>query len=269
MGPALIQGASRGLGLQFCRALASRGTTVIACCRDPGGAEGLRSLQSEHPSLIDVVQLDVTSEGAVQAAAQHVQQTHGKALDLLINCSAILSPSGRGETSLRDVSMKALQDTFTVNTFRPTGDGKVLWSVAAGRAGKHRQAGSRGQAAARGSGGQHVSQGGVHRRVDIIVHLQTTSWVGWYSYRMSKSALNMATRNLSIELGRGRKKVICVALHPGTVDTALSRPYHKNVPADKLFSPQQSVGYLLNIIDGLGIDNSGKYYGWDGEEIPF
>ncbi|XP_063850674.1 C-signal-like [Scylla paramamosain] len=260
MGPALIQGASRGLGLQFSRALASRGTTVIACCRDPGGAEGLRSLQSEHPSLIDVVQLDVTSEGAVQAAAQHVQQTHGKALDLLINCSAILSPSGRGETSLRDVSMKALQDTFTVNTFGPLVMAKYFGPLLqAGQGSIGRQAAEARQ--------QHAAV--VVNMSARVGSIGDNKLGGWYSYRMSKSALNMATRNLSIELGRGRKKVICVALHPGTVDTALSRPYHKNVPADKLFSPQQSVGYLLNIIDGLGIDNSGKYYGWDGEEIPF
>lgn len=90
---------------------------------------------------------------------------------------------------------------------------------------------------------------------------------GWYSYRMSKAALNMATKNLSIELGRGRNKVICVALHPGTVDTDLSRPYHKNVKT--LFSAEQSVQKLLSIIDSLTIQDSGKFFTYDREPLPF
>lgn len=92
---------------------------------------------------------------------------------------------------------------------------------------------------------------------------------GWYSYRMSKAALNMATKNLSIELQRGSKKVVCVCVHPGTVDTDLSRPYHKNIPKDKLFSPETSVNYLMNIIDGLSIDQTGKFFSWNGNEIPW
>lgn len=100
----------------------------------------------------------------------------------------------------------------------------------------------------------------------------------------------MATKNLSIELGRGKSKVICVALHPGiirvlyipqfyffqnvylstgTVNTDLSRPYHKGVPADKLFSTEKSVNYLLAIIDKLNVKDSGKFIAWDGNEIPF
>lgn len=92
---------------------------------------------------------------------------------------------------------------------------------------------------------------------------------GWYSYRMSKAALNMATKNLSIELKRGSKKVVCVSLHPGTVDTDLSRPYHKNVPKEKLFSQELSVNYLMKIIDGLSIEQSGKFFSWNGGEIPW
>ncbi len=92
---------------------------------------------------------------------------------------------------------------------------------------------------------------------------------GWYSYRMSKAALNMATRNLSIELGRGSSKIVCVSLHPGTVNTDLSRPYHRNVPEDKLFSTEYSVQCLMNIIDTLNIDKTGKAYAWDSTEIPW
>ncbi len=86
---------------------------------------------------------------------------------------------------------------------------------------------------------------------------------------MSKAALNMATRNLSIELGRGHSKIVCVSLHPGTVNTDLSRPYHRNVPKDKLFSTEHSVQCLMNIIDTLNIDKTGKAYAWDSTEIPW
>ena len=77
----------------------------------------------------------------------------------------------------------------------------------------------------------------------------------------------MATKNVSIELGRGRKRVLCVALHPGTVDTALSRPYHKNVK--NLFSTEQSVEKLLNVIDRLTVEDSGKFFTYDKELLPF
>ena len=79
----------------------------------------------------------------------------------------------------------------------------------------------------------------------------------------------MATRNLSIELGRGSKKVACVALHPGTVDTDLSRPYHKNVPEGKLFSVPYSVESMMTVVENLTIADSGKYMAWDGQDIPY
>ena len=84
---------------------------------------------------------------------------------------------------------------------------------------------------------------------------------------MSKAALNMATKNLSIELGRGRRRVVCVSLHPGTVDTSLSRPYHKNVKT--LFSPELSVSKLLTVIDSLSAEDTGRFYTYDKELMPF
>lgn len=157
----------------------------------------------------------------------------------------------------------------------------------------------------------------------LFLHSNLSGLGGWYSYRMSKAALNMATRNLSIELGRSRPKVsvlhanltcafhfipgndqyppsanvshgqpgslaivgrciptyccylfwcfqvLCVSLHPGTVNTNLSRPYHKNVPKDKLFSAEHSVHCLMNIINSLSIEKTGKAYNWDGNELPW
>jgi len=90
---------------------------------------------------------------------------------------------------------------------------------------------------------------------------------GWYSYRLSKAALNMATKNLSVELGRGQRKVVCISLHPGTVDTDLSRPYHKGVKT--LFSIPQSVGYMMDVIDSLSLEDTGKFYNYAKERIPY
>ena len=92
---------------------------------------------------------------------------------------------------------------------------------------------------------------------------------GWYAYRASKAALNQSVRTLAVEQGRGRKGSICVALHPGTVDTQLSKPFQRNVPDGKLFTPEQSANYLLTVIDGLGPDDNGSFFAWDGQAIPW
>lgn len=60
-----------------------------------------------------------------------------------------------------------------------------------------------------------------------------------------------------------------MSLHPGTVNTDLSRLYHKNVPKDKLFNPEHSVNYLMGIIDTLNIEKTGKAYSWDCTELPW
>jgi|TARA_B110000263_G_scaffold219646_1_gene207024 NAD(P)-dependent dehydrogenase (short-subunit alcohol dehydrogenase family) len=90
---------------------------------------------------------------------------------------------------------------------------------------------------------------------------------GWYSYRASKAGLNMIIKNLSIELRRTNKKLIVTGLHPGTVDSSLSRPFQKNIESSKLFSPDYSVSKLSSVIDSLSLSDSGKCYSWDGVEI--
>lgn len=90
---------------------------------------------------------------------------------------------------------------------------------------------------------------------------------GWYAYRASKSALNMIIKNAAIETGRRNKNAIIVGLHPGTVDTDLSRPFHKNVPAEQLLTPHKSVEKLLDVLKSLSPSQSGKCFAWDGKEI--
>ncbi len=90
---------------------------------------------------------------------------------------------------------------------------------------------------------------------------------GWYGYRASKAALNMMIRNLSIEWSRKNDNSIIVALHPGTVDTALSVPFQGNVAPEKLFDSVRAARQLLDVLDALKPADSGKIFAWDGTEI--
>ena len=90
---------------------------------------------------------------------------------------------------------------------------------------------------------------------------------GWYSYRASKAALNMIIKNIAIEISRFNKKAIIVGLHPGTVDSNLSKPFQGNVPDGKLFTPEYSTQKLLEVLTSLTSKQSGKCFAWDGKEI--
>jgi len=90
---------------------------------------------------------------------------------------------------------------------------------------------------------------------------------GWYSYRASKAALNMLLKTLSIEQARLRPQSIVVGLHPGTVDTGLSRPYSKRTPPENIFSPETSAGHLVTVLDGISPADSGGVFAWDGKRV--
>ncbi|WP_299647046.1 SDR family NAD(P)-dependent oxidoreductase [Sphingomonas bacterium] len=90
---------------------------------------------------------------------------------------------------------------------------------------------------------------------------------GWYGYRASKAALNQFIRTLSVEQRRRNDRSIVVGLHPGTVDTALSRPFQSAVATDQLFAPDRAAVQLLDVLDGLRPADSGKLWSWDGAEI--
>ena len=95
---------------------------------------------------------------------------------------------------------------------------------------------------------------------------------------MSKAALNMATRNTHLELWARAKKTWCVSLHPGTVDTALSRPFtgdgtrvRQRDGTTGLFTADECAANLLAVVEGLAEDgsDSGKFFDYAGDEIPW
>ena len=92
---------------------------------------------------------------------------------------------------------------------------------------------------------------------------------GWYAYRAAKSAQNQLFKSLSIEWARKYPKAIITLLHPGTVNTNLSKPFHKFVPKDKLFSPQKTSNHIIDILQNQKPTDSGKFIAWDGKEIPW
>jgi hypothetical protein len=77
----------------------------------------------------------------------------------------------------------------------------------------------------------------------------------------------MIIKNAAIEIGRRNKNAIIVCLHPGTVDTDLSRPFHKNIPVEQLLTPHQSAEKLLEVLASLTSAQSGKCFAWNGQEI--
>ena len=92
---------------------------------------------------------------------------------------------------------------------------------------------------------------------------------GWVSYRSSKAALNMILKTLAIEHARRFPEAVIAGLHPGTVDSALSAPFQRRVPDGKLFSPTQSVDYMLSVIDRLTAADTGGFFAWDGNSIDY
>jgi len=92
---------------------------------------------------------------------------------------------------------------------------------------------------------------------------------GWYSYRSSKAAVNMALKTLSIEWQRKLPKLCVAAIHPGTTKTQLSAPFTRNTPSDKLFSTERTARQIVEILRGLRPADTGKFWSWDGSELPW
>ncbi len=97
--------------------------------------------------------------------------------------------------------------------------------------------------------------------------IQDNELGGWYSYRASKSALNMILKGLSIEQQRSNQNSIIFGLHPGTVDSKLSRPFQKK--NKEYFSPEFSAKKLVNVIDTKTVNDNGKIFAWDNTIIPY
>ena len=89
---------------------------------------------------------------------------------------------------------------------------------------------------------------------------------GWYSYRASKAALNMLLKTAAIEMARTHPQAVLAALHPGTVDSALSAPFRGGQIGR---APAAAAQDLLAVLDSLQPQNSGGFWAYDGQRLPW
>lgn len=247
---ALVQGARRGVGLALVEALLARTDVdhVVATSRAPEKSDGLALLRGTWSDRLTLLPLDVGDEASIAAAAELVRSELGPDLHWLVNCAGLLhdGPSLGPEKRLEQVEPDALRRVFEVNAFGPLLMAKHFRELL-----------------------RHDARAILANLSARVGSIGDNRIGGWYAYRAAKAAQNMFTRTVAIELGRRAPNVICLALHPGTVDTGLSRPFQGNVPAEKLFDPPRAARQLLDVIDARTRQDSGGFFAWDGTPIEW
>lgn len=192
--------------------------------------------------------LDYLDEASVQMAARWVAQrcaASGQSLRLLIVATGFLhGNAGQPERSFTNLDAAYLQQVFAVNTLGPALVMKHFLPL------MPRQ-------------GRCVA-GFVSAKVGSI---GDNALGGWYGYRASKAALNQLVKTASIEMTRRNKQSVCVALHPGTVDTALSQPFAKTGLIVRPAS--EAASDLLQVLDGLQAADTGCLVDYQGQKLPF
>lgn len=227
-GLAVVVGASGGIGGALLARLAGE--------RSFRGVVGL--------GRDSVPPLDLTSEETIARAAAHVAGT-GHEPRLVVDATGFLHGDGLApERSWRELDPAHMAMAFAVNATGPAllmkhflpllpRDGKAVFATLSARVGS----------------------------------IGDNRLGGWYSYRASKAALNQLVRTAAVELGRRRPAAVCVALHPGTVDTGLSAPFAK--AGLEVRPAGQAADRLLRVIDRLAAEDSGGFFDHRGARLPW
>lgn len=223
----LVTGANRGIGLELVRQLKARGNDVIACAR---------SRSDELAALdVNVEPLDVTSADSVRALARSLA---GRPLDLVFNVAGVYGGPKQSVRQMEsDLELRDVLDTYDVNA---AGALRVSLAVLPNlRAGSAKKL-------------VHVTSG--------MGSISDNTSGGYYAYRMSKAALNMASRCLAVDLkGDG---IISVVINPGWVQTDMggaSAP----TPVD------ESVRGILREVERATLADSGEFLNWKGNRYAF
>lgn len=212
--------------------------------------------------------MDVEDQLSLVNAATMIKEMFQR-VDILLNVAGILGDGGKTapgpERALSKVQRQWLEKSFAVNVIGPVQFTKELLPVlSSGTSRKVVDAQAKASTSIEHSIRPPSIVANLSARVGSISDNQLG---GWYSYRMSKAALNQATRTMAIELKRSN--IFVVALHPGTTDTDLSQPFQLNVKEGSLFPVEFTVDQLIKIIDTLNESNSGGFYDWAGKSISF
>ena len=231
---AAVIGASGAIGQALVSHLARDGrfATVYALSRHSS---------PRSTSAVVSGEIDIGDEASIRDAAEAI----GDPVHLVLIATGLLHEGARGpERALRDLDAAWLARVFAINTIGPALALRYFVPLMP-RTGRSAIA-------------------ALSARVGSVSDNRTG---GWYGYRASKAALNMMVRCAAIEVARTRPEAVCVALHPGTVESNLSQPFQSRVPAGKLFQPLEAAGRLIGVLDGLTPQQSGRCFAWDGSEI--
>lgn len=212
-----------------------------------------RAVKTDHENVVPLVfQTDVTDPSQVNEDEERLMEIsevirQGGSLDrIIVATGALHSERFTPEKSLKSLSAAALLEVYAINTVLPALLAKYFIPLLA----RH-----------------HPSVfAALSARVGSI---SDNRLGGWYGYRMSKAALNMFLKTASIEVARNNKNAIIVGLHPGTVNSGLSKPFQARVPPGQLFSPTYAAQRLVDVIESLSSVDSGKIVAWDGLPIPY
>jgi NAD(P)-dependent dehydrogenase (short-subunit alcohol dehydrogenase family) len=227
----MITGANRGLGLEFTEQYLADGWKVIATCRDPGQAGHLHHLYTLYPDQLLIYRLDVANFTQVEQLAAELA---GTPIDVLINNAGVYP---MGKETFGQVDYQAWTDTFRINSMAPLKMAECFI--------------------------ENLAQGQLKKIVNItskMGSIDDNTSGHHYLYRSSKTALNMVTKSLALDLAPSG--ITVVVLHPGWVQTDMGG---SNAPT----TVYQSVTGMRQVIDSLTIANGGKFYAFDGKEIPW
>ena len=232
----LVIGGNGGLGRALVANLQTRFPTAQVF------ASHHRPLTGTLPAGVLWQSLDVADAEAIDSWSRQF-----KRVDWIINAAGYLhGEHGGPEKSIRAIDSEFLLNNFRINTL-PT----LL--LAKSFAGALRQ-----------------SPAPILATLSARVGSIEDNWLGgWYAYRCSKAALNMALKTLSIEWRHSHPRGCVAALHPGTNDTALSRPFQANVAAVDLFDPADTAAAFVDLLARLKPADSGRFWAWNGEQIPW
>lgn len=244
---ALVVGASRGIGRAVVAEMMSKGyETVFAASRAPSADPDWSDIDSGRPNRLERVPLDVTNETSIALAADRIGSFVPR-LHRIVVCAGFLHDAGyMPERRLEHINPQQLLRAFEVNSVGPMLVAKHFLPLL-----RHEEPAVLAALSAR------------------VGSIGDNRMGGWYGYRASKAAQNMLMKTLSVECKRRAPNLICVNLHPGTVDTDLSAPFASGIPREERFSPPVAASLLTAVMDSLRSEDSGRFFAWDRKEIPW